>query len=128
MIVKEFSKVLHFPTKIIGIDTIREQDGLAMSSRNARLNSEAREAANLLYRALKIGKEMVEGNEKNIKIIKEVISDIIHSSPITDIDYLEIVDPLTLEPLEQIEEECLIPLAVFVDGVRLIDNILCKAL
>ncbi|MCB1190752.1 MAG: pantoate--beta-alanine ligase [Leptospiraceae bacterium] len=128
LIVKEFSKILHFPVIVKGIDTIREEDGLAMSSRNARLNPMAREAANLIYRALKISNEMIESNELDVKIIKEVISDIIHSSPLTKIDYLEIVNPISLEPLERIHQECLISTAVFVDGIRLIDNILCKAI
>lgn len=124
LIIKKFSEVMGFPLNVEGLDTVRESDGLAMSSRNARLNPPSRKAASLVYEALKKGKKMVEKGESNIQTVKNAISEIILSSPLTQIDYLEIVTTDSLEPLETIEEECLIPIAVFVDGVRLIDNMI----
>lgn len=123
-IVKRFSDILNFHIDIIGIETVREADGLAMSSRNARLSEKEREAANLIPRALKLGEKLLNEGERDLLSLKEIISDVIKSSSLLKIDYLEIVDPNTLEPITAMQNQILIATAVFVGSVRLIDNIL----
>lgn len=123
-IVKRFADILNFPIDIIGIETVREADGLAMSSRNARLSIKEREAANLIQRSLKLGEKLIIEGERDLLSLKEIISDVIKSSSLLKIDYLEIVDPDTLEPIISMQNQILIATAVFVGSVRLIDNIL----
>ncbi|NCN10028.1 MAG: pantoate--beta-alanine ligase [Leptospira sp.] len=123
-IVKRFAEILNFPIDIIGIETVREVDGLAMSSRNARLSIKEREAANLIQRSLKLGEKLINEGERDLLSLKEIISDVIKSSSLLKIDYLEIVDPDTLVPITSMQNQILIATAVFVGSVRLIDNIL----
>ena len=123
-IVKRFAVILNFPIDIIGIETVREVDGLAMSSRNARLSIKEREAANLIQRSLKLGEKLINEGERDLLSLKEIISDVIKSSSLLKIDYLEIVDPDTLVPITSMQNQILIATAVFVGSVRLIDNIL----
>jgi pantoate--beta-alanine ligase len=122
LIIKEFCRLLAFPVEVKGIDTIREKDGLAMSSRNARLSPKEREAATLLYRAMKIGEDYSRKKRSTILEVREVIRDVLLSSPLTKIDYLEILNPSDLTPKEELSGDILIALAVFVGQVRLIDN------
>ncbi|MBE7410848.1 MAG: pantoate--beta-alanine ligase [Leptospiraceae bacterium] len=122
ILVKEFVRMLNFPIDIIGVDTLRESDGLAMSSRNARLNSTEREAASVIYRALKIAESEIGKGEKDSSVLVEIIRDVISSSPLLKEDYIEIVDPTNLSIIKKIEKSALIAIAVFFGKVRLIDN------
>lgn len=121
-IVDYFSKSLAFPVEIIGAETIREDDGLAMSSRNSRLNHKEREAANLIPRALKLGEKLIFEGEKNLDSLVEILSDMIGSSSLLKIDYLEFVDPETLQKKKSLDGDALLAIAVFCGSVRLIDN------
>jgi pantoate--beta-alanine ligase len=123
-IVKRFSEILNFPIQIIGIETLRESDGLAMSSRNARLNEKEREAANLIPRALKLAEKLLHEGENDLNSLLEILSDVMKSSSLLKIDYLEIVDPELLTPIAKIQNQMLVATAVFVGSIRLIDNIL----
>lgn len=122
-IVKEFVRNLAFPIEIVGMDTKREADGLAMSSRNSRLSEKERDAAGLIPRALKLGEKMIREGENSVPYLKEVLSDMIASSSLLKIDYLEFVDPDTLQPLDRVEDKVLLAAAVFSGKVRLIDNL-----
>ncbi|MCB1179959.1 MAG: pantoate--beta-alanine ligase [Leptospiraceae bacterium] len=126
LIIKEFSEIMGFPVEVIGVDTIREEDGLAMSSRNARLSEKGREASNLIFRSMKIAKEYSFKKNVNIKELKDVIREVILSSSLTKIDYLEILDPKDLNEKEELSGDIFIGLAVFVEGVRLIDNFIYR--
>ena len=123
LIIKELIHNLSFPIEIIGVETVREKSGLAMSSRNSRLTKEESEDATLVYRSMKMAEK--NSGKKNITILtlKEIIKEILLSSNMIKIDYIEILDPDTLENKEFVSGKILIAIAVFVGNVRLIDNI-----
>jgi pantoate--beta-alanine ligase len=123
LIIKELINNLSFPIEIIGVETVREKSGLAMSSRNSRLSKEESEEATLVYRSMKMAEK--NSSKKNITILtlKDIIKEILLSSKMIKIDYIEILDPDTLENKEYVSGKILIAIAVFMGNVRLIDNI-----
>jgi pantoate--beta-alanine ligase len=122
LIVREFVKELMFPIEIRGLDTVREKNGLAMSSRNSRLNPKELEAATLLFRSLKIAEEYAQKKNISIEELIEVIRDVLLSSSLIKIDYISILNPETLQPKESLKGKNFIGIAAFVGEVRLIDN------
>ena len=123
LIIKELVNNLSFPIEIIGMETIREKNGLAMSSRNSRLSLKDIEDATLIYRSMSMAKDYVKKKNISINIIKEFIKEILLSSKNIKIDYLEILDPFTLVEKEELTGNILIAIAIFIKEVRLIDNI-----
>jgi pantoate--beta-alanine ligase len=122
-IIEKIAKDLNFAVKIAVLPTIREKDGLAMSSRNAYLNSEQRKNATCLYSALMLAKLLIEKGERSPgKIINE-IKKIINLTPQARLDYVIIAGAQTLRELKIIEGKVLIALAVFIANTRLIDNL-----
>ncbi len=122
-VIKRLVKDLNIPVEIVGCPIVREKDGLAMSSRNTYLSSEERESALSLYRGLKLAEELFEKGERNPEVIKERVREYILSHPhVKKIDYVEIVDPESLKPVNEVKEGDVIALAVFVGNTRLIDN------
>ncbi|MCR4674459.1 MAG: pantoate--beta-alanine ligase [Lachnospiraceae bacterium] len=121
-IVTRMVRDLNYNIEIIGCPIIREEDGLAKSSRNTYLNPEERKAALILHKALTRGEEMVRGGEKDAAKVKAEITSIIESEPKAKIDYVEIVDWNQLQPIEKINQEILCAIAVYIGKVRLIDN------
>lgn len=117
---------LNMDIEIIGLPTVREADGLAMSSRNAYLNPEERKAAQSLYRSLHTGEELFRQGERSTKVILREIRKIIEGEALTQIDYAKICDPQTLEDIEEIEKEAVIALAVKIGKTRLIDNLILE--
>lgn len=126
VIVKQMVQDLNFPIKIIIAPTTREKNGLAMSSRNTYLTIEQREQATVLYHALQHAKKMIKDGDKNIHKIIALTEELIESMPDAKIDYIEIVDADTLQPLKQISGKILIALAVKFGHCRLIDNTIVK--
>ena len=122
VILKKMAEDLNLDVEIRVLPIIREASGLALSSRNKYLSPEEKEAALVLTRSLEEAKLMVAGGERNTEIILNRMKEVIQEEPIARIDYLEIVDPRELEPLDRIEEEALAVLAVFIGKTRLIDN------
>jgi len=123
VIIKRLVKDLSFDVRIIGGPTIREPDGLALSSRNAYLKPSERESAPGLYRALNRAAEMVKaGSRDALEIIARTAASI-EGHPGMQIDYIEIVDPDTLEAITHIEEPVQMALAVKLGKTRLIDNL-----
>ena len=122
-VIKRMVRDLNIDVEVVEVPTVREPDGLAMSSRNTYLTPEQRQSARSLYRSLVAAKEMIDQGERNVQNIRERMSDIIQASEGADIDYLEIVDADTLNPLERIEGQVLIAVAVRFGHTRLIDNI-----
>ncbi len=122
--IKKMVKDLNFPIEIIGMPIVRENDGLAMSSRNSYLSEEERKSALCLYKSILLAKEMVIMGKKNIKDIIIAIEELIKKTPFTKIDYVKICDPETLECIEDgnIDGKKLLALAVFIGNTRLIDN------
>ncbi len=122
-VIKRMVRDLNFPVKIVTCPTIREDDGLACSSRNSYLSQEGRKSATILYHTLKKGKEMIEKGEKSIeKIINELKNSIKKEEPSSELDYLALVNPDTMEELKRIEKKNLFIIALRIEGVRLIDN------
>ncbi|MBW2038555.1 MAG: pantoate--beta-alanine ligase [Deltaproteobacteria bacterium] len=117
---------LNMDIEIIGMPTVREADGLAMSSRNAYLNPKKRKAAQSLYRSLLMGEELFRQGTRSAKVILQKIREIIEAEKSAQIDYAKICDPQTLEDIEEIEDEAVIALAVRIGRTRLIDNLILK--
>jgi pantoate--beta-alanine ligase len=125
IIIQRMVRDLHMPLKIIVCPLIREPDGLAMSSRNARLSPEQREQALCLYRALCKGRDALRSGETFIgRAIAAMRATVAESGAAIGIDYLSIVDPQTLAPITRPKGRVMIAGAVRVGDVRLIDNIL----
>jgi len=103
--------------------TVREADGLAMSSRNRRLSAEARAQAPALYRALIAAEEMVRGGERHAAVLERAVRNVLKEAPLGEVDYIEIVRADDLTPVATLEGETLIALAVRFGDVRLIDNV-----
>jgi pantoate--beta-alanine ligase len=101
---------------------VREPDGLAMSSRNVYLAPEERAAATVLYRSLQWAQAQVQSGERDAHNLREGVFQQIAAEPLARIDYVEVVDAETLQPVERIERPTLIALAVFFGKARLIDN------
>ena len=121
-IIKRMVKDLNMDIEIVGCPIIREADGLAKSSRNTYLNAEQRQAALILSKSLAKGKALIENGERDAaRVIKE-ITDNINSEPLAEIDYVKIVDALTMQCVERIENEILCAIAVKIGTTRLIDN------
>lgn len=121
-VIRHMVNDLNFNLEIVGCPIIREADGLAKSSRNTYLNPEERQAALILSKSLERGRELIEAGEKDTAVIKKAITDMIDTEPLAKIDYVEIVDWNTLEPVDTIEGPVLNAIAVYIGKTRLIDN------
>ena len=122
-IVKRMVRDLNFNIEIVGCPIIREESGLAKSSRNTYLSEEEREKALVLHKALTVGEEMVRSGEKDANVVKKAVTDIIESEPLARVDYVEIVDWNELQKVDKIDGPILTAVAVyFGEKVRLIDN------
>jgi pantoate--beta-alanine ligase len=122
-IIRQMINDLKFNLQIVACPTVRERDGLAVSSRNRNLSSKGRKEAVCLFQALMIAKEAVKKGERTAVALKKLMGDVISSYSLARIDYISIADSQTLNEINIIESQCLILLAVFVENVRLIDNI-----
>jgi pantoate--beta-alanine ligase len=122
LVIRRMAADLNFDVDIVGSPTIREPDGLAKSSRNAYLEPEQRESALTLYRSLETAQEMTAAGETDPRRIAAAARRLIEAAPHTRVDYVEIRDPRTLEPVETLAGPVLMALAVHVGRSRLIDN------
>ena len=128
-VIKRMVKDLNMPLEIVGCPIVREADGLAMSSRNTYMNAEERQAALVLSRSIKLGRDMVEAGERDAAAIKKAMSEMIESEPMAVIDYVEIVDNNTMESIDTISGDILCAIAVKInDKVRLIDNFMTSVI
>jgi pantoate--beta-alanine ligase len=123
LILKKMVEDLNLTVKIRPMPLIREHDGLALSSRNVYLNSQERQAALVLYHSLELAERLIKTGERQAAKIRQQMIDLISAEPLARIDYVEIVDLQTLEPLEIIGSEALVALAVYFGKTRLIDNL-----
>ncbi|MDF2954088.1 MAG: Panthothenate synthetase [Thermodesulfobacterium sp.] len=123
-VIRQMVKDLNMNTEIVAHPTVREEDGLAMSSRNIYLSSDERKSATSLYKALLLAKKLISEGEKDPQKIKKEMEKFIHSFPFTRVQYIEFIDPVNLEPVKEINKPVLCALAVFVGKARLIDNML----
>ena len=121
-IIKRMVYDLNFDVEIISCPIVREPDGLAMSSRNAYLSQQERAAALILSRALGEAKQLLLSGERDSRAAKQLMTDMISNEPLARIDYIEIVDAMSLVPVEIIKQPVLVALAVYIGKTRLIDN------
>lgn len=121
-IIKRMVRDLNFDIEIVGCPIIREPDGLAKSSRNTYLNADERKAALILSKAIKLGEELVADGERNAQTIIKAMTDKINTEPLARIDYVNVVDALSIEPLDVVKGEVLVAIAVYIGKTRLIDN------
>lgn len=126
IILKRMVRDINLDVKINVLPILRDKNGLALSSRNSYLTQEQRNAALSLSRSLKLARQMIESGERKTEKIIQKMKVTIESEPFTRIDYVEIVDLEELNPIDRIDKEVLIAIAVFVGKIRLIDNIIVK--
>src|ERR1700675_784920 len=115
---------LNLDTQIVLGSIVREEDGLAMSSRNAYLRPEERTAAAVLHRALEAARDALRAGERDALQLQQLLRRIIESEPLARIDYAEIVDEQSFEPVVRVARPCYALLAVYLGKTRLIDNLL----
>jgi pantoate--beta-alanine ligase len=125
-LIQQMARDLHLDTEIIVCPIVRETDGLAMSSRNAYLSPEERQAATVLHRALDAARAAIERGERDAPRLIAAMREIIRSEPLAQPDYVELVDAETLEPVTRLRRSCLALLAARVGATRLIDNLLIE--
>ena len=121
-VIRRMALDLALPTEVVALETVRDPDGLAMSSRNARLSPAGRTAAPVLRRALLAGATRVRSGERDAGAVRAAMLAVLASEPMADVDYVSVADPETLEELATIRNGALLSLAVEIEGVRLIDN------
>lgn len=121
-IIKRMVKDLNMPLEIVGCPIVREEDGLAKSSRNTYLSKEERKAALVLSRAVFLGEKMVRDGERDCSKVLDAMKKEIEKEPLAKIDYVKMVDLLTMQQIEKIETGVLAAMAVYIGNTRLIDN------
>ena len=122
-VIRRMVEDLNFPLELVEVPTVREPSGLALSSRNQRLNEEERRSAAALYQALSEARRMVEAGEGSVSIIKARAAEVIRAYPQVRTEYFEVADPIEMQPLERIAGPVRIAGAIRVGETRLIDNV-----
>jgi pantoate--beta-alanine ligase len=125
-IIRQMASDLHLDSEIVVCPIVRESDGLAMSSRNAYLNPEERRAATILFRALDGARISISRGERDALRLTAAMREAIRTERLAELDYAELVDAETLEPVTRLRGVCLALLAVRIGATRLIDNLLIE--
>jgi pantoate--beta-alanine ligase len=125
-VIQQMARDLNVDTEIVVCPIVREPDGLALSSRNAYLNAEERRAATVLYRALDAARREMTAGGRDALQLQAAMRKVLGSEPLAGVDYAEIVDANTFEPVNQVRRSCYALLAVFIGKTRLIDNLLIE--
>ena len=122
-VIRQMVNDLDFPLEIVGVDTVREQDGLALSSRNVRLSAEARKQATILFEALQNVRQAHVQGETSPSVLTQRAMDILSSAPMCRTEYADVVHPVSLQPIYDTKDGAVLCVAAWFDDVRLIDNI-----
>ncbi len=122
-VIKRMVEDLNMDLEIVGCPIVREEDGLAKSSRNTYLNAEERKAALILSKSIFLGQKMVEEGERDARKVVKAMTELIETEPQAHIDYVKVVDGLTMQPIDVIDRPIVTAIAVYInDTARLIDN------
>ncbi len=122
-VIQQLVRDLHFPIDIVPGPTVREPDGLAMSSRNAYLSPQERQAALVLSRSLRAAEEAIAAGERSGDAVRELLRESLNKEPLAHVEYAEIVDAETFQPATELRGRLILPMAVRIGGTRLIDNV-----
>ncbi|MBE6097404.1 MAG: pantoate--beta-alanine ligase [Schwartzia succinivorans] len=126
VVVKRFVEDLNIPVEITMVPIVREPSGLARSSRNRYLSDKEKEAALILSKSLKEGQKAFDSGEKNARKIEEIVTAKIKTEPMASIDYVKVYSFPALEPIDTVDDEALLAIAVRIGKTRLIDNVILK--
>lgn len=121
-VIRRMALDLALPTEVVALPTVRESDGLALSSRNARLSPQARAAAPVVHRALDAARERYAAGERSAEALRAVMRDTMTGEPLAELDYVSVADDATLAELDVVDRPALLSVAAAFEGVRLIDN------
>jgi pantoate--beta-alanine ligase len=122
-VIRKMVTDLSFPVDVVVCPTVREKDGLALSSRNAYLSPDERRRAPVIFRALEAGRLAFENGQRDANSLRRVVSQVLATEPLVDADYVSVADAVTLLELERVAGAALLSLAVRFGGTRLIDNV-----
>ena len=122
-VIRQMTQDLNFPVEIVVCPIVREPDGLAMSSRNVHLDPQQRKAATVLFRALNAGKEVYDKGERDPGMLRQIMTEVLATEALVQVQYVSCADYDTLEELEIIRGKALLSMAVFLGKTRLIDNL-----
>jgi pantoate--beta-alanine ligase len=122
-VIRQMTRDLNFPIEIVVCPIVREPDGLAMSSRNVYLDSAQRKAATVLFRALNAAKEVYDKGERDAGMLRQILTEVLASEPLSQVQYVSCADYDTLEELDVVKGRALLSMAVFLGKTRLIDNL-----
>jgi pantoate--beta-alanine ligase len=122
-VIEQLVRDLHLPVTILAGETVRENDGLAMSSRNRYLEPSGRRAATVVWRALAAAQRLVAAGERDADLVRARLLEVLTSEPLIRVDYVEVVDAQTFRPVLEITGPVVIPVAVLLGTTRLIDNL-----
>ncbi len=124
VVIKRMARDLNFRHEIVVVPTVREEDGLALSSRNVYLNAEQRQAALALSRGLFLARDLYQGGERNAEAVRSAVRRVLDAEPAVQTDYVTVSDAETLEELDRIDRPALVAVAARIGRTRLIDNVL----
>lgn len=126
VVVRQMVADLNFNLEVVVCPTVREADGLALSSRNKYLTPPQRQAATVLSRALRHGLDLLDEGERNGRTLRQAMQGMIEAEPLARLDYISVAHPLTLQELAEVEEMAVLSTAVFMGQTRLIDNMIWR--
>ncbi len=126
-VIERMVRDLNFPVRVVPVPTVRQSDGVAISSRNERLSADERRVAPLLYRALLRARSAITEGERNPERIKRQALDALATEPSIRTEYVEVIDPRSMQPVEDVTGDVRIAAAVWLGSTRLIDNVFCPA-
>jgi len=125
-VIRQMTRDLNYPIEIVVCPTVREADGLAMSSRNVYLSPTERQAATVLYRALRAAEQAYRAGERNAERLRAVMRQVLESEPLARVQCVSCADFDTLQELDEVRGKALLSMAVFIGNTRLIDNIVLE--
>jgi len=126
IVIEKMVAELNMNLQVIVVPTVRQGDGLAMSSRNVYLDSQDRQAATVLFQALTQAQQLWQKGEKNAELLRQAMVSLISKEPLAEVDYVSVADSQTLEELSEIDRTALASLAVRIGKTRLIDNVVLE--